>query len=177
METNVPCANYLVYSLSLLLFSHSAMSDSLQPHELQHNRLPCTSLSPRVYSNSCSLNWWCHPTISSSVICFSCLQSFRASGSFLMRWLLTSGDPNPGASVPTSVFPMNIQDWFPLWLTDLITLLSKGLSRVFSTLFESTNSLVLSPLYAPNIKFINDYWKNYSFDNTDICQQSDISAF
>ena len=166
MEGNVPCANYLVYSLSLLLFTHSAMSDSSQPHDLQHNRLPCTSLSPRVYSNSCSLNWWCHPTISSSVIPFSCLQSFPASGSFLMRQHLTSDDSNPGASVPASVFPMNIQDWFPLGLSGLISLQPKELPRAFpnTTVLKSINSLALSFFYGPTRTSRHDYWKNHSFD-------------
>ena len=109
------------------------MSDSLQSHGLQHTRLPCPSLSPRVCSNSCPLNWWCHPPILSSVIPFSsCLQSFPASGSFLMSWLFTLCGQSIGPSASTSVLPVNIQDWFPLGLTDLISLWSKGLSRVFS---------------------------------------------
>ena len=116
-----------------LLFSHSVVSDSLQPHELQHARLPCPSLSPRACSNSCPLSWWCYPTISSSVVPFSsCLQSFQISGSFLMSWFFTSGGQSIGASASASVLPMNIQGWFPLGLTGLISLRSKGLSRVFS---------------------------------------------
>ena len=117
----------------LLLFSNSVMSDSLWPHWLQHTRSPCPSLNPRVYSNSCPLNHWYHLTISSSVIPFSsCLQSFPASGSFPMSWFFTSGSQSVGASASASVLPMNIQDWFPLGLTGLITLQSKGFSRVFS---------------------------------------------
>ena len=101
-------------------------------HGLQHTRLACPSLSPRVCSNSCPLSLWCHPTISSSVIPFSsCLQSFRASGSFPMSQLFTSGGQSIGASA--SILPMNIQEWFPLRLTGLISLLSKELSRVFSS--------------------------------------------
>ena len=104
-----------------LLFSHSVVSDSLQPHGLQHTRLPCHSLSPRVYSNSCPLGQWCHPTMSSSVIPFSsCLQSFPASGFSPMSWLFTSGGQSIAASA--SVLPMNIQNWFPLGLTGLISL-------------------------------------------------------
>ena len=115
----------------LLFFSHSVMSNSLRPHGLQYARLPCPSLSPRDCSNSCPLSWWCHPTISSSVIPFSsCPQSFPASGSFPMSWLFASASQNVGVSA--SVFPMNIQDQFPLGLTGLISLQSKGLSRVFS---------------------------------------------
>ena len=88
--------------------------------------------SPQSCSNSCPLSWWCHPTVSSSVIPFSCLQSFPASGSFSMNQLFTSGGQSIGASASASVLPMNIQYWFPLGLTDLISLQSKGLSRVFS---------------------------------------------
>ena len=119
---------------SLLLFSHSVMTNSLQPHGLQHARLPCPSLSPGACSNSCPLSQWCHPTISSSVILFSsCLQSFPASGSsFPMSWLFSSGGQSIRASISASVLPVNIQDWFPLGLTGLISLQSKGLSRVFS---------------------------------------------
>ena len=117
----------------MLLFSRSVMSESLQPHGLQHARLPCLSQSPRACSNSCPLSRWCHPTISSSVVPFSCLQSFPASGSFLMCWLFESGDQSFEASTAASVLPINIQDWFPLGLTSLISLQSKGLSRVFSS--------------------------------------------
>ena len=124
----------------LLLLSHSLMSDSLRPHGLQHARLPCPSPSPGVCSNSCSLSQWCHPTISSSVIPFSCPQSFpasgsfpmRASGSFPMSQSLVSDGQSIGVSALASVLSMNIQDWFPLGLTGLIFLLSKGLSRVLS---------------------------------------------
>ena len=109
------------------------MSGSLRPHGLQHSRLPCPSPSPGVCSNSCPLSWGCHPTIFSSVIpFFSCPQSFSASGSFPVSWLCTSGGQSIGASVSAAVLPMNIQDWFLLGMTDLISLQSKGLSRVFS---------------------------------------------
>ena len=116
----------------MLLFSRSVVSNSLQPHGLQHARLSCPSPTPRVCSNSCPLSQWCHPTISTSVIPFSsCPQSFPASGPFLMSQLLGSGGQSIGASASASVLPMNIQDWFPLGWTGLI-LQSKGLSRVFS---------------------------------------------
>ena len=116
----------------IVQFSHSVMFDSLQTHELQHARLLCPSPSPWVCSNSYSLSWWCHPTISCSVIPFSsCLQSFPASGSFPMSWLFASGGQSIGASA--SVLLMNIQGWFPLGLAGLISLLSKGLSRIFSS--------------------------------------------
>ena len=109
------------------------MSNPLRPHGLQHTRLPCPSPTPRVHSNSCSLSQWYHPIISSPVIPFSsCFQSFPASGSFPMSQLFASGGQSIGVSALSSVLPVNIQDWFPLRLTDLISLQSKGLSRVFS---------------------------------------------
>ena len=110
------------------------MSDSLWPHGLQQARLPYPPLSARVSSNSCPLSQWCRPTISSSVVPFSsCLQSFPASGSFPVSQLFTSGGQSIGASASASVLSMNIQDLFPLGLTSLISLQSKGLPRVFSS--------------------------------------------
>ena len=114
-------------------FSHSVMFDSLGPREPQHTRPPCPSPTPRVYPNSCPLSWWCHSTISSSVIPFSsCPQSFPASGSFQMSQLFASGGQSVGVSASTSVLPMNTQDWSLLGLTGWISLQPKGLSRVFS---------------------------------------------
>ena len=108
------------------------MSNSLQPHGLQHTRLPCPALSPGVCSNSCPLSRWCHPTILSSVVpFFSRPPSFPASGSFLMSQIFTSHGQSIGASA--SVLPVNIQGWFPLGLTGLISLLSERLPRVFSS--------------------------------------------
>ena len=114
-------------------FSCSVVSDPLWPHELQHAR-PCyLSLTPGVHPNPCPLSWWCHPTISSSDVPFSsCPQSFPASGSFPMSQLFASGGQSTGASVSTSVWLMNTQDWSPLGWTGWISLQSKGLSRVFS---------------------------------------------
>ena len=118
--------------LSSLQFHHSVMSDSLQPHGLQHSRLPCPPTRGDC-SNSCPSNQWCHPTISSSVIPFSsCLQSFPASGSFQVSQLFASDGQNTGVATSTSVLPMNIQDWIPLGWTGWISLQSKGLSRVCS---------------------------------------------
>ena len=111
--------------------SVAVVSDSLRPHELQHARLPGPSPSPRVCSNACPLSQWCHPTISTFASPFSFPQSFPASGSFPMSWLFASGGQSIEASA--SVLPMNIQGWFILGLTSLISLLSKGLSRVFSS--------------------------------------------
>ena len=109
-------------------FSLSVVSDSLQPYGLQHTRPPCPSPTPRACSSSCPLSQWCHPTISSSVVPFSShLQSFPASGSFQMSQFFASGGQSNETSASTSVLPMNIQDWFHLGLTDLISLLSKGL--------------------------------------------------
>ena len=103
---------------SSVQFSRSVMSDSLQPHELQHARPPCPSPIPGVYSYSCPLSWWCHPTISSSVVPFSsCPQSFPASSSFQMSQLFTSGGQSIGVSASASVLPMNTQDWSPLGWT------------------------------------------------------------
>ena len=114
-------------------FSHSVVSDSLRSHGLQHSRPPCPSPIPGACSKSCPLSRWCHPTISSSVIPFSShLQSFLASGSFQRSQLFAWGGQSIGVSTSASVFPMNIQDWFPLGLTGLISLKSKGISRVFS---------------------------------------------
>jgi len=117
--------------ISSVPFSHSVMFNFLQPYGLHHSRLPCSSATPKDCSNSCPLSWWCHPIISSSVIPFSfCLQSFPASVSFQMNWFFPSGGQCTGDSA--SVLPMTIQDYFPLRLTGLIFLQSKGLSRVFS---------------------------------------------
>ena len=156
------------------------VSNSLQPHGLQHPRLPCPSLSPRVCLNSCLLSRWCHPAISSSVTPFSsCPQSFLASGSFPMSRLFASGGQSIGASASLSVLPMNIQGWCPLWLTGLISLLTKGLSSVFSNTTVKGHQFLGAQLslYGPTLTSIHDYWKNHSFDYTNLFQQSDVSAF
>ena len=120
-------------NLCLCVLSHSVVSDSLWPHGLQHARPPCLSPTPRVYSNSCPLSPWCHPTISSSVITFSsCLQSFPASGSFQMSQHCISGGQSIGVSPSASVLPVNIQNWFHLGWTGWISLQSRELSRDFS---------------------------------------------
>ena len=120
--------------LLLLLFSRWVMSDSLGTHGLQHARLLCPPLSPRVCSNSCPLSWWCYLTTLSSVALFSfCLQSFPESGSLPVSWLFASVGKSTGVSALAPVLPMNIQDWFPLGLTGLISLQFKGFSRVFSS--------------------------------------------
>ena len=115
--------------------------------------------------------------LSSVTLFSSCLQSFPASRSFPMSQLLALGGQNIGALASASVLPMNIQGWFPFWLTGLIFLCSMGVSRVFpAPQFESINALALSLLYGPTLTSVHDYWKNHSFDYMDICWQSDVSA-
>ena len=153
------------------LFSHSVESYFLPPHGLQHARLPSPSRTSGVCSNSCPSSQWCHPTISSSVIPFSShLQSFPASGSFPMSQFFTSGGQSIGASASASVLPMNIQDWFPLGLMGRIPLQSKGLSRVFSSTTIQESVLWHSVFFMVQLSYIHDYWKNHSFDYTDLCQ-------
>ena len=138
--------NQLEFPFIYILFNQSVVSNSLWPHGLQHARLPYPSLFPGDCLNSCSLSWWCHPTISSSVIRFSCPQSFPASGSFLMSWLFTSGGQSIGVSASTSALPMNTQDWSPLGWTGWISLQSKGLSRVFSNTIDQKNQYFCNQL-------------------------------
>ena len=125
---------YNIVFVSGVVFQLRSLSHFLWPHGLQHARLPYPLLSPGVCSNSCALSHWCHPTISSSVVSFfSCSQSFPASESVPVSWLFTSGRQSIGAATLASVLTMNNQGWFPLGLTGLISLQSKGLSRVFSS--------------------------------------------
>ena len=131
-----------VMTFSLVQFSCSVMSDSLWPHEPQHTRPPCPSPTPGVYPNPCPLCWWCHLTISSSVIPFSsCLQSFPASGSFQMSQLSASGGQSIRVSASTSLPPRNTQDWSPLGWTDWISLQSKGLSSLLQ--YHSSKASIL----------------------------------
>ena len=124
-----------IVNSSVVHFSHSVTCNSLTPHGLQDTKLPCPSPNPGAWSDSCPSSWWCHPTISCSVIPFSFhLQSFPASGSFPVSQFFASGGQSIGASASASVFPMNIQDWFPLGWTGWITLQSKGLYGVFSNI-------------------------------------------
>ena len=148
----------------MLLFSYLVVSDFLRPHILKHTRLLCPSPSPKVCPNSCPLHRWCHPAIFSSVVPFcSCLQSFPASGSFPLSRLFPSGGQSIGASA--SVIPTNIQDWFPLGWTGWISLLSKGLSRVFSsTTVQKHHFFGPKVSLCPTLRSIHDYWKNHSLD-------------
>ena len=162
----------------LLLFSLSAVPNSLWPNGLQHTWLPCPS--SQACPDSCPLSQWCHPIILSSVVPFSsCLQFFPASGSFPVSLPFISGGQSIGVSASVSALPMNIQDWLPLGLTGWISLQSKGLSRVFSntTQFEGINSSVLRFLYSPTLTSIHDYGKNHSFDYMDLWRQSNLSVF
>ena len=144
--------------------SVTQLCPTLRSHRLQHTRLPCPSPVPGVYSDSCPLCQWCHPTISSSVVPFSsCVQSCPASVSFPMSQFFTSGGQSIGASASAPVLPMNIQDWFPLVLTE--SPCSSGDSQESSptSQFKSINSSVLSFLYGPTLTSIHDNWKNHSF--------------
>ena len=146
------------------------MSNSLWPHGLQHTRLLCPSPSPRACSNSYPLSWWCHPTISSSSALFTWLQSSPASGSFLMSQFFASGGQSTGASASAAVLPMNIQGWFPLGLTGLISLQSRDSQESSpAPQLETINSWALSLLYGPTLTSVHNYWKNHSFDYTDLC--------
>ena len=153
---------------SSVQFSCSVVSDSLQPHELQHTRPPCPSPTPRAYANSCLLSWWCHPTISSSVVPFSsCPQSFTASGSFQMSQLFSSGGQSIGVRVSAiNISPSNEhQRLICFWMDWLDLMQSKGHSRVFSKpQFKSINTSALRFLYSPTLTSIHDYWKNHSLD-------------
>ena len=140
-------------------------------HEPQHTRPPCPSPTPGVYPNPCPLSRWCHPTISSSMVPFtSRLQSFPANESFQMSLFFASGGQSIDVSASASVLPRNIQDWFPLGWTDWISLQFKKLSRVFSnTIVQKLQFFSAQLLYSPTLTSIHDYWKNRSFDYTDLC--------
>ena len=142
----------MLFSKQSVQFSCSVVSNPLQPHGLQHARPLCPSSVPGVYSKSCPLSRWCHPTISSSVIPFSsCLQSCPALGSFPMSQIFASGGQSIGVLASTSVLPKCIQDWFLLGWTGWISLPSKGLSRVSPTpQFKTINSSAFSLLYSPH---------------------------
>ena len=149
---------HMDYVSQSVQFSCSVVSNSLGSHEPQHARPPCPSPTPRVYPNSHPLSWWCHPTISSSVVPLSfCPQSFPASGSFQMSQLFSSGDQSIGVSASPSALPMNTQDWSPCSPRD-----SHESSP--TPQFKSINSLVLNFLYSLPFTSIRDYWKNHSLD-------------
>ena len=158
---------YCMVSHNSVQSSHSVVFDSLRPHGLQQARPPCPSLTPGVYSNSCPLSWWCHPSISSSVVPFSShLQSSPASESLQMSQFFTLGGQSTGVSASASVLPMDIQDWFPLGWTGWISLQ-----------FKSINSSTFSYLYSPSLTSIRNYWKNHSFYQKVLWWWSNVSAF
>ena len=158
-------------TFSSVQFSLSVMSNSLWSHGLQHANLPCLLSTPRVYSISCTLSWWCHSTISSSVVPFSShLQSFPLSGSFPMSQFFASGGKSIGVLTSTSVLPVNTQDWSPLGWSGWISLQSKGLSRVFSiTTIQKHQFSALSFFCSPTLISIHDHWKNHSLEEMDLC--------
>ena len=150
---------------SSVQFSHSVVSDSLWPHELQHARPPCPSPTPGVHPNPCPLNQWCHSTILSSVVPFSsCPQSFAASGSFQMSQLFTSGGQSIGVSASKSILPMNTQDWSPLGWTGWISLQSEGLSSLLQHHSSKASILRNSAFFTVQLTSIHDHWKNHSLD-------------
>ena len=161
-------------SFSSIQFSHSVVCNSLPSHGQQHTRLPFPSPTPRTSSISHPSSWWCHPTISSSVVpVSSCLQSFPASGSFQISQFFASGGQSIGVSASASVLPMNIQDWFPLGLTDWMFLQSKGLSRVFSNTTVQKHQFFGTQLSLRSYSHIH-IWL---LEKPDLCWQSNISAF
>ena len=162
----------------LLLFNCSVVSHSLPPHGLQYAKLPCPSPSPGVCSNSFLLSWWYHPTISSSVVPFSCLLSSAASVPFSMSLLFVSGGQSIRASASASVLPMNIQGRFPLRLTGLISLPSKGLSRIFSsTTVWKHQFFGALPSLLSSVHICTWLLERHSLNYTDLCWQSDVFAF
>ena len=160
----------------MLLFTHQVLSDSLQPRELRHTRLPCPSPSLRACSNSRPLSHWCRPTISFSIILSSsCLQSFPASGSFPKSQLFASGGQSIGASASASALPMDIQDWFPLGWTGSISLLTQGLASSPTPQFKSMSSSALSLLYGPT--HIHTWLLEKPQLYMDLGLQTNVSAF
>ena len=158
------CCKWVMHTWgSLFSFVQLLTRVYLRPHRLQHAKLPCPSLSPRACSNSCPSNWWCHPTISSSVDPFSCFQSFLASGPFPISQLFTSG----GQSIRTSasVLPMSILDWFPSGLTGLISLQSKGLKSLFQHHGSNASILQCSAFFI--VQLSNPYMTNWKIHGVD----------
>ena len=152
-----------------LNFNCSVVSESLRPRGLQHTRLPCPSPTPRARSNSCPSSQWCHPTISSSVVPFSCcLQSFPESGSFPMCQLFPSGGQRDW-SFSFSISPSNEYSGLIFRMDWLDLLVVQGTQKSSLTpQVKSINSSALSFLYGLTLTFIHDYWKNHSFDQTDL---------
>ena len=166
-------------NISSVQFGRSVMSDFLWPHGLQHARLCCLPPTPGACSNWCPSSRWCHPTISCSVSPFSsCLQSFPASGSFPMSQCFTSGGQSIGASASASVSNKysGLISFKIDWLDLEVYVTLNSLLNYFE-LFKSINYSVLSFLYGPTLTSVHNYWKTYCFDYTDLCWQSNVSAF
>ena len=159
--------------ISSVQFSRTVVSNFLWPRGLQH---ASPSPNPGACSNSCPLSLWCHPTISSSVVPFSCFQSFPASGSFPMTHFFESVVLGIGVSDSASVLPMSIQKWFPLGLTGLISLQSKGFKSLLQHHSSKASILWHSAFFMVQLASLGDYWKNHRFDCVDLCWQSKVSA-
>ena len=175
----IPWRQHQFNLFSSVQFSRSVVSYSWRPHESQHTRPPCPSQTPRVYSNSCPLSWWCHPAISSSVVPFSsCPQSLPASGSFPMSQLFIWGGQSIGVSASASVLPMNTRTYL---LQDRLVRSPccprDSQESSATSQLKNINCSALSFLHSPTLTSIHDQWKNHSFDQTDLCWQSNISAF
>ena len=166
------------WGFELLLLSPNILFDSLPPHEVQHIRLPCPSLSNGVGSKSCPLSWWCHPTILSSVVPFSSRpQSFPGSRSFPASQFFASGGWSIEASASASVLPMNSPDGFPLGLTVWSPFNPRDSQESSpAPQFKSINSSAFTLLCGPTLTSEHDNWKNHSFDSTDLFWQSNVSA-
>ena len=166
LKLNSLKSEHSLFPFSSVQFSHSVMSDSLQPHELQHARASCPSPTPGDHPNPCPSSQWCHPAISSSVVPFSsCPQSFPASGSFPMSQLFASGGQSIGVSALALVLPMNTQDWSPLGWTGWSPWSPRDSQGSSPTpQFKSINSSALSFLYSPTLTSIHDHRKNHSLD-------------
>ena len=160
-------------------FSHSVLSNSLRPHELQHTRPLCPSPTPGVHSNLRPSSQWCYPVILSSVIPFSsCPQSLPASESFPMSQLFASGGQSTGVSALASFLPKKSQGWSPSEWTGWISLQFKGLSRIFSNITAQKHQFFCAQLSSqPTLTSIHDHWKHHSLDSMDLCWQSNVSAF
>ena len=160
-------------------FSHSVIPDCLRPHGLQHAWLPCPSPTPGACSDSCPSRQWCHPAISSSFVPFSSYpQSLPASESFTMSQLFSWDGQSTGVSVLASFLPKNIQGWSPSEWTGWISFQSKVLSTVFyNTTVQKQQFFGSQPSSSLIITSIHDHWKNHSLDYTDLCWQSNDSAF
>ena len=157
---------------------HFSSVQSLSPHESQHTRPPCPSPTPRLCSNSCPSSRWCHPAISSSVVPFSsCPQSLPASGSFPMSQLFAWGGQSTGVSASASALPKNTQDWSPLGWTGWISLQFKGHSSLLQHHSSKASISWHSAFFTVQLTSIHDHWKNHSFDQRDLCWQSNVSAF